>query len=112
MIEFQLKGRAVLRVAPKVAENLEKKVAELPKMQKPSFSFSALTDVKYYKGGFESTMSKREAALILGVSPNANKLKIKEAHKRIMLINHPDKGGSPFISSKINEGLLFFFFCF
>lgn len=96
-------GRFALRVAPKVAENLEKKVAELPKMQKPSFTFSSFTDVKYHKGGFESKMSKREAALILGVSPNANKIKIKEAHKRVMLINHPDKGGSPFLSSKINE---------
>jgi DnaJ family protein C protein 19 len=80
----------------------------LPKIQKPSFTFSSFTDVKYYKGGFESKMSKREAALILGVSPNANIIKIKEAHKRIMLINHPDKGGSPFLSSKINEGLFLF----
>jgi hypothetical protein len=39
-------------------------------------------------------------------SPNAQKLKIKEAHKRIMLINHPDRGGSPYIASKINEGIL------
>lgn len=37
-------------------------------------------------------------------SPNAQKLRIKEAHKKIMLINHPDRGGSPYIASKINEG--------
>ncbi|PVD18921.1 hypothetical protein C0Q70_21480 [Pomacea canaliculata] len=47
---------------------------------------------KYYKGGFEPKMSKREAGLILGVSPSASKTKIKEAHKRIMLLNHPDRG--------------------
>lgn len=58
---------------------------------------------KYYKGGFDVKMSKREAALILGVSPTANKLRIKEAHKRIMLLNHPDKGGSPYLAAKINE---------
>jgi hypothetical protein len=28
---------------------------------------------------------------------------MKEAHRRIMLLNHPDRGGSPFIASKINE---------
>lgn len=32
---------------------------------------------KYYKGGFEPKMNRREAALILGVSPTANKTKIK-----------------------------------
>ncbi|XP_076697335.1 dnaJ homolog subfamily C member 15-like [Callospermophilus lateralis] len=46
----------------------------------------------YYKGGFEQKMSRREASLILGVSPSAGKAKIRMAHKRIMILNHPDKG--------------------
>uniref|UniRef100_A0A8C6RPA6 Mitochondrial import inner membrane translocase subunit TIM14 n=1 Tax=Nannospalax galili TaxID=1026970 RepID=A0A8C6RPA6_NANGA len=48
-----------------------------------------------YRGGFEPQMMKLEAALTLGVSPTAS--------KGIMLLNHPDKGGSPYTAAKINE---------
>jgi curved DNA-binding protein CbpA len=41
-------------------------------------------------------MTRREAGLVLGVSPSASKTKLKEAHKRIMLLNHPDKGFNQF----------------
>ncbi|CAL1581709.1 unnamed protein product [Knipowitschia caucasica] len=57
----------------------------------------------FYKGGFEQKMTKREASLILGISPTSTKAKVREAHRRIMVLNHPDKGGSPYIAAKINE---------
>ncbi|KAE9412356.1 hypothetical protein Angca_002944, partial [Angiostrongylus cantonensis] len=58
---------------------------------------------KYHRGGFEPKMTRREAAMILGIPATANPTRIKEAHRRIMIVNHPDRGGSPYIASKINE---------
>lgn len=58
---------------------------------------------KFYDGGFQPIMTRREAALILGVRESAALDKIKEAHRRVMQANHPDAGGSDFIASKINE---------
>ena len=69
----------------------------------PKFDSESLASSKYYRGGFEPKMSKREASLILGVSPSASKIKVKDAHKKIMLLNHPDRGGSPYLAAKINE---------
>ena len=45
-----------------------------------------------HSGGFDPAINRREAALILGISQNANKQAIKEAHRKIMLLNHPDRG--------------------
>ena len=58
---------------------------------------------KFYKGGFLPKMNLREACLILNVTPRINKNTLKETHKKLIMLNHPDFGGSTFISSKINE---------
>ncbi|BFZ62357.1 mitochondrial import inner membrane translocase subunit TIM14 [Saitoella coloradoensis] len=58
---------------------------------------------KFYKGGFDPRMNKREAALILGLKETGiTKQKLKEAHRKVMLANHPDRGGSPYLATKIN----------
>jgi DnaJ family protein C protein 19 len=57
----------------------------------------------FYKGGFLPEMTRREAALILGLRESAPEAKVKEAHRRIMVANHPDAGGSSFVAAKVNE---------
>lgn len=91
-------GRYILKQVP----NATAKMAEAMKSM-PKFDAESLASSKYYRGGFDPKMSKREASLILGVSPSASKIKVKDAHKRIMILNHPDKGGSPYLAAKINE---------
>jgi DnaJ family protein C protein 19 len=83
----------------------------------PKLDAASWENAKYHKGGFDPKMTKREAALILGVSPNAqikrvnptlllqccSAVQVRDAHKRVMILNHPDRGGSPYIAAKINE---------
>jgi DnaJ homolog subfamily C member 19 len=58
---------------------------------------------KYYEGGFEDSMTRREAALILGVRESSSAQRIKDAHRKLLILNHPDTGGSTYIAGKINE---------
>merc|ERR1712038_952392 len=79
-------GRYIARKSPKIIAQAEETIKTIPNLA----SSEAWANSKYYKGGFDGKMTKREASLILGVSPNASAKKIKENHKRIMLLNHPD----------------------
>ncbi|XP_076637959.1 mitochondrial import inner membrane translocase subunit TIM14 [Colletes latitarsis] len=91
-------GRYILRKMPSLSQKMAEAVKNMPKLDSQT-----LANNKYYKGGFESKMTRREASLILGVSPTANKAKVKEQFKKVMAVNHPDRGGSPYIAAKINE---------
>ncbi|KAK1751749.1 hypothetical protein QBC47DRAFT_405764 [Echria macrotheca] len=58
----------------------------------------------FYKGGFEPRMTRREATLILSLNERSvTKDKIRKAHRTLMLLNHPDRGGSPYLATKVNE---------
>nr|ACO11690.1 Mitochondrial import inner membrane translocase subunit TIM14 [Caligus rogercresseyi] len=88
-------GRLASRSAPAISKKFETTMK--------SIETTNWSNAKYYRGGFDGKMSKREASLILGISPTAPNKRVKDAHKKIMLLNHPDRGGSPFLAAKINE---------
>ncbi|RLV92014.1 Mitochondrial import inner membrane translocase subunit TIM14 [Spathaspora sp. JA1] len=58
----------------------------------------------FIKGGFGQKMTAKEALQILNLKEsNLSKAKLKEQHRRLMMANHPDKGGSPLLATKVNE---------
>ena len=59
---------------------------------KKSFTLKHGVVGKYYKGAFDPKMNKREAALILSLRESANKAEIRESHRKLMMLNHPDNG--------------------
>jgi len=58
-----------------------------------------------HQGGFGEKMEIEEACRILALQDGEGRdeKKIQAAHKRVMLRNHPDRGGSPHLATKINE---------
>ena len=58
----------------------------------------------FFRGTFAREMNRREAALILGVNETFASLDdIKDAHYQLVRLNHPDIGGSVYLTRKINE---------
>src|SRR5665213_1671950 len=55
------------------------------------------------RGRSGGPMSRAEALKVLGLDEGASEDDIRAAHRRLILQNHPDKGGSDYLASKINE---------
>ncbi len=51
----------------------------------------------------KSKITNDEAYKILGLKKNASISEVKEKYKKMIKYNHPDRGGSEYISSLINE---------
>ena len=53
--------------------------------------------------GISGNLSDEEAYAILGLEPGADKTSIIEAHRRLIQKLHPDRGGSSYLATKINQ---------
>ena len=83
--DFAQKKLLFCRTAPQLITKLEAVTREID-FQLPKFDMKAWENSKYHKGGFEGKITRREAALILGISPNSDSKKIRDAHKRVKLL--------------------------
>ncbi len=51
----------------------------------------------------KGNMSRAEALQVLGLVGNPTENEIRETHKKLLKDFHPDKGGSDYLASKINQ---------
>lgn len=60
-------------------------------------------DEQHSHAGKGSTMTKSEAYEVLGLEDDASQDEIIAAHRKLMSKLHPDKGGSNYLATKINQ---------
>lgn len=72
-------GRYLFRRAPGMSQKFSEAIRSFPAESMASSS-------KYYRGGFDPKINKREASLILGVSPTASKGKVRSKFLKHFLL--------------------------
>ncbi len=60
-----------------------------------------LNKLMSYPKGFKHTMDTEEAKLVIDIQHSGQT--VMQRYRTLIRINHPDRGGSPYIASKINQ---------
>ena len=55
------------------------------------------------RDGDETEMSRGEALEVLGLEPGADEAEIRAAHKRLLRLVHPDRGGSAYLARRVYQ---------
>jgi preprotein translocase subunit Sec63 len=56
-------------------------------------------------------MTVQTAYNILGITKNTSEADLIKRHRKLIMINHPDKGGSTYLTLRINEAKDFILKC-
>lgn len=114
-----LTTRAAIATAQRYLRLLPQMIATLNNIRLERSNETHLRDsgakaqhIRYLRGrfnntGFSDKMTENEALLVLGIEANEiskldrNLLRLR--YRKLMVMNHPDKNGSQYLSQKINE---------
>lgn len=51
----------------------------------------------------QGTMTRSQAAAVLGIAENSEPETVRQAHRRLIAANHPDRGGSDYLAQQVNQ---------
>lgn len=100
------------RLSPQMIATLNKIRLDGPENTSMNRQTNEPSHIKYLKSRFNNTgfgakMTEREALLVLGIEANEisslTKDVLKQRYRKVMILNHPDRSGSVYLTQKVNE---------
>lgn len=77
-----------------------------PQLQRLWLAFRKRGNTSSYNQSFErgsAAMTAEEACKILGIPASATRKEVTDAHRKLIFLNHPDRGGTSYLAAQINR---------